>query len=246
MLSPDVTTAPHLYARLCGADCQGRHRCHWCGSPCGEGFPHDDVPAHPGFARNPHKARHVSEPFICVGCWLWRRTRVTAHQLGGGYKDLQSPRKLSWLLAADGARSIDTDRDRGALLLFLIRPTLPFALLLLTDPKIANELHLAAVNNPASLEAATPLTFTLNNVPHSYTVYELEEALRSGDPAGTEPGVQALCRSLATASVRDGLKLPEPVVPAAPEEEAKRGRGRPKNPAEPRTAESLRKPVPAA
>ena len=239
-------TASQLYARHCGVTCEGKRRCHWCGSPCKELFPHDDLPLHPGFARNPHKAKVLSEPFICSGCWLWRRPRITTTNLRGQYKDIQNPQKLSWLFTPHEALTVGTE-DFPLLLKFLLRPATPFALLLLDGNGGPNHLHLASVNEHLTVEAATPLAFTLNNNPLTYTVYELEEVLKAGDDAGIEPGTRELFRILRDAA--GGLTLPESVVPPAskPEDEnVKRGRGRPRGPAEPADNRVLQRVVPTA
>lgn len=232
-------SVPVFYAQTQGARCEGGRRCHWCGGPCGTKFGHGDprplIPA-PGQSRNPYRAAYPTEPYSCTGCWLWRRTSVTARYLDGkSFRDRQEIRCCSWLLTGADAWAV-RDEDKPQLLEFLVRPELPFALLLLDDPKLLNHAHLGAVNAPAKLEASTPLWFTLNNVLMAYTVYELEEAIRVGHEAGVEPGVTALLRYLGATARR--VDLPAPVVPVREEAE---GRGRPLPPAD---AKDLRREVP--
>ena len=238
-----VLNCPQLYAKINGIQLEGPLPCHWCGSPCREQFQHDDVPPQPGFQRNPHKARCVASPFICSACWLWRRTRITATSLRGTYRDIQSPRKLNWLFTASEARAVEPE-DLPLLLKFLLRPALPFALMLLDDPAVPNQLHLGTVNEQKTVEAATPLSFTLNNNLLAYTVYELEEALRTGDATGTEPGTRALHGLLTP--IAGKIEMPDPLMPAPADEDVKRGKGRPKQAEEKRDAAALKKQVPAA
>jgi hypothetical protein len=93
----------------------------------------------------------------------------------------------------------------------LLKPPHQFVLALLTEAherldvgarKIKNRIHMADCNDLVEVKAGTELKFTLDNIPHIYTVNELEEALRRGTD-GKTPGTQALVRLL-------GLhKLPE-------------------------------------
>lgn len=210
---PQPLSVPMLYAQSQGARCEGPRRCHWCGGPCSTTYTHNDprplIPM-PGQSRNPYRAAFPTEPHSCSGCWLWQRTSITARYLAGGFRDRQEIRRCSWLLTSREAWAV-RDEDKPRLLEFLVRPELPFALLLLDDPKLLNHAHLGTVNAPEKLEAATPLRFTINNVPHAYTVYELEEALRVGHEAGVEPGVAALLRFLGEAIKQ--ANLPAPIVP---------------------------------
>jgi len=80
-------------------------------------------------------------------------------------------------------------------------------------PANTNLVHKMKVNEHQSMTADTRLDFTLNNIPHSYTVYELEQGIKLG-PDGREPGVQAILRFLGT----------PPATPEKPKEV-----GRPKN-----------------
>jgi hypothetical protein len=65
--------------------------------------------------------------------------------------------------------------------------------LALIDENTCNHIHLAKANDLFEVKADTELQFTVNNIPMSYTIYELEEALLHG-PNGKSPGVQALLR----------------------------------------------------
>jgi hypothetical protein len=157
-----------------------------------------------------------------VGCWLYRRKSITIFYLSGEgkerYADRQTLREHSWLLMADGIRGIrhDVANDVQSMYQFLLAPTTRFALALKVGEKDHNHIQLAAVNNHDIIKADTPLVFTINGVPHTYTVYDLEMAVKTG-LEGREPGVRELIN----------LFGPPPVKHEDKEEETKRGRGRP-------------------
>lgn len=185
-------TAPALYALACGHECSGPDRCYWCAAPCAKVIPHNDQPpALVARKANPH-ARCPGNQYQCVGCWLFGRARVTVHWLGGGLADGMSPARLSWWLTPDGAWAVRPE-DAAALYEALRRPPLRSCLALL-DGEPVNRLQNGLVNDLDVVKAGTPLAFTINGVPHAYTIYELDEVLKGADPAGTEPGVQALLR----------------------------------------------------
>lgn len=206
-MSQSCLTATELFALPFGAKCSGPENCHWCGAPCERLFIHDGPVPLP-FVKNDPTARYPAHPYICNGCRLFRRTRTTLRFLDGkAYKDRQCPLDHSLFVTNEGAYGIRQE-DYPLLWSFLLRPPLRFALSLITKGQ-RNHLQLALVNDFQQIRADTPLRFSYNNVPHSYSVYEVKEAIQSGDAEGKEPGVRVLAELL-------GLPTQE-----------KRGRGRP-------------------
>lgn len=218
-----MQTASELYARSQSRKCEGRWRCHWCGGPCSDAAGHDDLPELVGVKRNRGLARCPANPWMCVGCQLWRRGRLTVTWLHGtGSLDGQTPKEHSWLITDDWANVVHPAAGPD-LVKLLMKPPDRFALLLLTEPRLdaeprrtgamQNQIHLAHLNEHAELKANTPLTFTLDNVAFTYTVYDLEQAFITG-PDGKEPGVHALFKLFGLSAKSE-------------EKEEKRGRGRP-------------------
>jgi hypothetical protein len=185
--------ASQLYAISQGHTCAGFHECHWCGGPCDGRLTHDDPPPSIGVRRQPCK--RPANPYCCLGCWLFRRKRVTVSFLAGGYRDGRSPLHFSWWVTEKGAWALDKD-DGPDLYECLLDPPSRFFLAML-DGADVNHLQLAVANdNPPKSPADTKLHFTINGIPHDYTVYELTEALTSSSVAGKEPGVAALVKLL--------------------------------------------------
>lgn len=216
------TTATELYANSQGMICEGDVICHWCGAHCQRRYLHDDPPPIP-FVRSRSSARFPSNPYICKGCWLFRRKRLTVWNLGGEFKDGQCPINHSWWITSCESLVID-DNCRVGLYEYLLRPPLKFALSLIDGEKIENLLHFCPVNDHEKILGDTPLLFHLNNIQHAYTVYELTEALKHGTE-GKEPGVRALIALLG----------PYTLAREAPPEDGssegkggKKGRGRPR------------------
>lgn len=205
-------TGPWLYALSQNSNCEGPDFCHWCGAPCERLWTHDDPPPIP-FQKNIWLAKRPGNQFICKGCWLFRRKRITINNLDGTWRDYQSPILHSWWVTEDGSWTINSLTDKTKLYEKLLHPPLKFCLsLLVTQTK--NLLQLTPVNDVHRIIADTPLTFSVDNNSMIYSVYELEYALRTEDYTGLEPGVQVLIRLLGP------YLLPK-------EEEKKRGRGRP-------------------
>ena len=201
--------ASELFATSQGSICSGEDRCHWCGSSCERLWPHDD-PIVPPLFKTKSNALCPGNGYICHGCWLWRRKRVTVPFLVGGFQDGQEAGKHSWWITATGGWAI---RGADCLPLYrqLLEPPLAFALLLKSADCPRSELHLAVANQHAKVMADTELFFTLDNKPLSYTVYDLDTALKVGE-AGQSPGVQALFRFLG-----------KPVMPPAKPKDKGRG-----------------------
>lgn len=181
--------ASQLYALSQGALCLGSEICHWCGGPCNRNFIHDDPPRIM-FVRNKSTAKQFSSPFVCIGCWLWRRTSLTVPFLKGDYKDRQAPKNHSWYIRKDGAWGIDLTNpiDRELLRTKLLEETpTTFALLLRDDKDIDIGIHLAHVSIPTEKKAH----FTHNNARMPLDLKELDSALRTSDNAGN-PGTRYL------------------------------------------------------
>lgn len=210
--------ASELYAISQGSKCDGFQSCHWCAAPCDRKWQHDDPPPEPFFRGPRLPAKRPASAYICSGCRLFRRPLLTANYLSGGLKDRQCPLNLSLWITPEGAWALRAE-DNDALHRVLLKPPLRFALILrdgLDAP--TNHLQLASANDHKAIQADTLLHFTINNIPHSYTVYELENVERNG-VSGCEPGVGALARIL---RIEQASSLPGPTIL-----DAKRGRGRP-------------------
>lgn len=214
-------TASMLYALSQGDHCQGPQECHWCCAPCEYSYIADD-PIIP-FVKNPNQPKRPGNQFICKGCWLYRRRSITVRYLHGGFKDRQCPLDQSWWITNQEAFAI-RDADFATLYKHLLNPPIPFVLSLLDGITNINHIHQAFCNCLEELMADTPLLFTINNVKHTYTIYELEQAIQHG-PEGKEPGVQALWRFLGPCIVK----------------EDKRSKGRPTN--EEQNSKSIRRKI---
>ncbi len=194
--------ASQLYALSQSNRCEGTETCHWCSAPCQRLWLHDEPPAVIGVKRD-RLARCPNSIYVCVGCWMWRRGSVTVgflpHPNGNGvpsYKDRQKSPLWSWLITDTNSWAIRKS-DNEELVKILLEPPLRFFLSLLDgDKPPPNHLQMCIANDLERIEGATPLAFTVNNIPHKYTVYELEDVLTGGDSNGKEPGVQALVRIL--------------------------------------------------
>jgi hypothetical protein len=235
-------SASNLWAASQGTKNEGRHQCHWCGDPCSEAYPHDDPPI-AQFVRRTSTARCPANHWTCVGCYLWRRDRVTVQYLDGVQKDIQSVRRHSWWITEKGAWALRPVNGRE-LYEKLLLPPKRFILAILINGPVAsglaatngtlNHVHQAHANDVGggglnTEEKQMPNTqyiFTVNNIPHHYSPLELEAALRGGDGNGMEPGTQALMRLLG--GDREWVKeLTNNLVPEMPPkvvEEAKAGR----------------------
>lgn len=195
----ETRTVAQLYASLQQYHCDGTDHCHWCGSPCHRFHLHDDPPPIIGI-RSKSGAKYPANAYMCWGCYLFRRERMTVEHLSKlqppdkGYTDGQCPMNHSWFITTSGARII-LKKDYPALWQLLLNPPLTFCLALL-DPPANNFVHLFHLNEVMEIKAGTPLKFTINNILHSYTVHELEDALTSKTLDGKEPGVHALLRLL--------------------------------------------------
>ena len=208
-----MVLASELFALASGVRCAGPDACHWCAAPCERLVPHDDPPPMIGVRRQ--ACKRPGNAYVCLGCQRYRRSRVTVNFLGGGQQDRQKSEDHSWLFYRNSAYAVRPGCEE-ALYDVLLTPPLRFVLALRT--KGANLLQLMVANDLVVIEADTPLAFTVDGAPGYYTVYELEEAARTG-PEGKEPGVQTLFRLLGPPPTN--LLKPRPL-------QEKRGKGRPK------------------
>jgi hypothetical protein len=207
--------ASELYAVSQGKICSGPEECYWCSGPCGRANVHDDLtPVFHTSNRNRTLAKRPGNAYVCEGCWMWRRKRVTAFFLSEGFKDGQCPMDHSWWVTDEAAWAVRVPQDARSLYTELLEPPLVFCLALIDGPGARNHVQQAVANELTEIKADTPLAFTLNGIPHEYTVYELDRALRANDPAGKRPGVGALMRILGPCQL--------------PTEEEKKAVGRPK------------------
>jgi hypothetical protein len=204
-------TASDLYALSQGVSNQGNSECHWCGSKCEQKWVHDDPPAIVG-TRSTSYARRPANAYICQGCWLFRRTRITIPFINGDYQDGKAPKNFSWWITDTDAKAIPPI-ECPKLYDQLLKPPLRFVLaLLIPDPAISgflkvphsigNVIQLCEVNNLKEIKAETPLKFTVNNIVHSYSIYELEEAIRNTEENGYAPGVRALIHLLGRPKIK--------------------------------------------
>ena len=186
--------ASELFAISQGSVCSGDDLCHWCGSPAARDKIHDDEMSFTGSkSNNPSRAAHPSRPFVCHACWMWRRKYVTVPWLRGGYKDRRCAMDHSWWITPDGAWAIDPTLDGQLIHDRLLKPPRQFMLAIIDTPGTKNLLHLLRANSNMEVKGDTALAFTIDCIPHNYTVYEMEQALLHGGE-GKEPGVQALLR----------------------------------------------------
>lgn len=195
------STAIEMYANSQGFVCDGPDQCHFCSAPCKRVIPHNDKKPITGYKYDTD-AKLPGNVYMCVGCWLWQRERITVPFLNGGLKDCQTPKNWGWLIEPGTAKGIrlkstgtyEPGDDRMALVAKLLKPPHQFALSLVR-PGVHNKLYRCPVNDNAEVRADTELRFAIDNREFTYTVYELEAAVKEG-PEGTENGVQELCRLL--------------------------------------------------
>lgn len=194
-----MLTVPTLYAmsQITNYETKGKWKCHWCGAPCGDNWQHDD-PYPNFFSKVRSNALHPSSAYVCKGCWLFRRPRITVMFLEGGFKDGQCPLRHSWWITEESAwgleklKVMDEFKYGPRMHDLLLKPPLKFSLSLVDG--MENQIHRACCNVNEEVKADTLLKFTLNNVEMSYTVYDLEKGLANGGFEGHGPGVQALIR----------------------------------------------------
>ena len=209
--------ASELYALLHHKRCSGPFQCHWCAAPCMPKFVHDEDPPIP-FEKSKSFAMRPGVPWICNGCRLFRRRSMSVTPLGGGKLiDRQSPPNHSWLITPVQDRIIRF-AEHQALRIVLRSPPRQFLLALrVADPV---RLQHCIVNDHESVLVSTPIRFTVDNVPLTYSVAELESAIGNG-ANGTEPGTQWLIKHLGPWEPK-----PIPTPPATPTPEPPKGNRR--------------------
>jgi len=225
--NPGKRTAAEIYALSQGNQCEGGERCHYCDTQCRRTLTHDEViELYTGRPRGGPLRKNPSVPYICVGCWLWRRKRVSAPYMEGGVEDGICPKKRAWFVWPSMAWAIRKESAAKLYARLLNPPPIFFLTLLEGDNPPDNFIQCCSANHHTAehpIRSDTPLKFTINNVVHTYTVYELEQAAVGGTQ-GREPGVQALIRVLGNVP----KELVRHVVQEQKEdEETKRERGRP-------------------
>ena len=227
--------ASELYAKTQSAECKGSFECHWCGAKCGSNWTHDE-PAPMIGVKRPTLAKRYGSPYVCSGCWLYRRRSQTVNfltqipyretsRMVHPQKDRQRLSNHSWLLTEKGFFGLRFPEDSGELYQFLLKPFPLLFCLSLVEGGEENHLQLAQVSENFILTAETRIPFTYNNSPHFYTIYELTEAIKTS-PKGKEVGVGILMRVLGD----------PPANLFEVKEEKPRGRGRPKPPEDSKTA----------
>lgn len=229
-----ITRASELYAVSQGYQCNGEDACHWCAASCPRLWPHDDPPRMIGQRVDNRLVKRPSNAYICKGCWLFRRTRITVRFLTADsempFKDIQCPINHSWFITRDGAWGIRKKEDAAALYEILIDPPLQFVLTLIS-PGQRNHIQIAVLNDLSEITGDTNLKFTLDGAEFAYTPYELEAILTQG-PSGVQPGTKALFDFLGPYQLKEK------------ERKITRGVGRPKETAAvptPATAKVLKK-----
>jgi hypothetical protein len=198
-----IHSASDIYAISQGKHNTGALECHWCASKSDRTWMHDGDPVRMHVKKDPTILR-MANLYICSGCWHWRRKRITITFLDGTIKDSQCPMNHSWLITEKKARAIQK-KDYSLLKSIILDPPLKFVLTLLADSitsgklnaptSIENRIQCAKLNDNSAIKADTLIYFTLNNTPHTYTVYEMEQAIKYGSD-GKLPGVRALTNLL--------------------------------------------------
>lgn len=190
-------TASFLFAKACGYRLEGMHRCYACGQPCHDKNRHGLARPVIGEKRDP-KLRCPASPYLCNGCMAWNApSRTVSFLTNTELRDRQSAKKHSWYASSFGAWGLrrESKTDATAMWERLLHPPIPFFLSVLdlsADPKVENKLYHCVVNDELIVRGDTELTFTVNNQPLTYTVYELETARTAQDPTGLSPGVRFL------------------------------------------------------
>lgn len=224
-----MLTGPMLYAKSQNHHCEGYHECFWCSSPTTTflTLPPEFRPA--PFVRKAEYSLRPGSKFICIGCWLFRRNRVTIPFLSGGFIDSRCPVNYSWWISGQEASAIrdGNKEDYEALYDRLLNPPRQFLLSIVTDtlgiPK-QNRLQYAVVNDvQGEIDGETVFHFTIDHLKLTYTTYELEQALKNLHPEGVSPGVRALLDLLGAYKPKSKIEMMTATV------EKPQPKGRPKN-----------------
>lgn len=214
-------TASEIFCESLRLDFGGPDRCHYCGLACDRSRPHGEPPFNTYHTNRPRVyARCPSNGYQCAACQEWKRPRMTASFLEGGFADGTRWTQQSWLVHPGGAHALRRESAQ-ALYGFLMRPPCRF-FLSVYDPAQGgvpggNLLQLCHANDNAVVDMGTELKMTVNNVLHTFSIYELSQSAR--DTNGLGPGVAQLVRCFGP--------VPAELLPRE-EEPVKRGVGRPK------------------
>jgi hypothetical protein len=185
--------ASNLYAMSEGKKNEGHWECHWCTAPCDSTFVHDDPPPIPFITRGKSNAKRPTMPYICIGCWLWRRKSLSIFSLSGKLlKDRETPSHHSWFITPGDARVITLD-DFEILRQLLLAPPSRFSMIVKVEDPV--EIHRAVANNNEAVTLGTQLHFTVDHVLHSWTPHGLEHAIRNGEQ-GADAGSRYLSKWL--------------------------------------------------
>jgi hypothetical protein len=217
-MSDTPWNTPRLFAHAHGQEIRGPARCHWCGNPCDRLWPHDDLPPLP-FTKQKYHALCPSEPWVCVGCWLYRRKRVTLRFFSGDFRDGQAAGDHSWLLTEGGFWGLSPYCLKSPQLReFFLKPPLRWALAVRDgrEPP-ACLIHRTPLNDLPEVQVGSLLRFTINNVEHTYSVFELSQAMAHGTP-GKQAGTRELFRLLGEPRLKPPLPPPPPSVGGRPKE----------------------------
>lgn len=187
-----MPTASEIFALANSSACKGAEKCYYCAAPCDMRVRHEEAPPLVGFRPKDALVRCPASAWMCVGCALWRRKRVTALFMGGGLRDGQSPRAHSWLVTPGAALAIQPHSVRELYRTLLNPPCVFFLTLLEGANPPAVMPHMIPTNENAVVEPQTQLRFTVNGIVLTYSVYDLRQAVREDWAA--DPGVTALVR----------------------------------------------------
>lgn len=205
-------SSSELYAYSLGFHCEGREECYWCGCSCSQKWQHEEPPPIP-FVRSTKLAKRPGNKYICAGCWLYRRKSITVFSLTNTLKDRQCLINHSWFMTEQETRVINKE-DHDELFEYLLDPPYVFSLSLLSSSAKQSHIQLVPLNSFSEIHADTPLHFSYDGVTCSYTIYELEETIRTKETTGKNPGIRLLVDLL-------GYPLPKENEPQ------KKKRGRP-------------------
>ena len=125
-LDPSIMNVSSLYAASVGKPCSGRFSCYWCASPCDGELRHGLARVSSPF-RLPRLGGPVSpaSPFLCSGCWLYRRGSQSLRTISGKPVERVCLLHESWLITSSGCSVIRSDpEDVAALWDVLLNPPL--------------------------------------------------------------------------------------------------------------------------
>jgi hypothetical protein len=194
-----------FYALTQGVFCEGDVQCYYCTAPCKRLWLHQEPPPVP-YSRSKSMAKKPDSPWQCHACWLWNRKRVTIDLLSEGFKDGQCLLHHSTLITPEKVLACDLPKAKEKLYGTLLSPPLEFSLSLLEGDNQKNLIQHHILNVHNEIKASTELHFTVNNIPHTYTVHELEETLEHGDN-GRMPGARAIYRLLGPVAKAPGENI---------------------------------------